>query len=146
MEKQYTLNEVAVMSGLTTRTLRNYMKMGILKGKMLEGVWKFGEEEIGEFFQNPYVKPSIQAKNKAIVFDFLAQNEKHVNEICTIIDVCVGKHEAEEISAFFCEEVSKRKEEKIKFSFERNGAYARIILSGCEDVVMDVLNTYYHLG
>ena len=48
MEKQYTLNEVAVMSGLTTRTLRNYMKMGILKGKMLEGIWKFGEEEIGD--------------------------------------------------------------------------------------------------
>lgn len=146
MEKQYTINEVAVMSGLTTRTLRNYMKMGILKGEMIEGVWKFGEEEIGEFFQNPYVKPSIQAKNKAIVFDFLAQNEKRVNEICTIIDVSVEKHEAEEISAFFCKEVSKRREEKIKFSFERNGAYARIILRGYEDVVMEILNTYYHLG
>lgn len=146
MEKQYTINEVAVMSGLTTRTLRNYMKMGILKGEMVEGVWKFTEEEIGEFFQNPYVKPSIQAKNKAIVFDFLAKNEKRINEICTIIDVCVEKHEAEEIAAFFCKEVSKRKEEKIKFSFERNGVHARVILSGYEDVVMEILNAYYHLG
>jgi len=89
MEKNYTINQLAVMSGLTTRTLRNYMKMGILKGDMVSGVWRFTEEDIAEFFQNPYVKPSIQAKNKALVFDFLAQNEKCINEICTIIDVCV---------------------------------------------------------
>ena len=146
MEKQYTINEVAVMSGLTTRTLRNYIKMDILKGEMVEGIWRFSEEDIGEFFQNPYVKPSIQAKNKAIVFDFLAQNEKRLNEICTILDVCVEKHEAEEIAAFFCEEVSKRDAGNLKFSFERNGSHARVILKGYEDVVMEVLNLYYQLG
>lgn len=146
MEKQYTINEVAVMSGLTTRTLRNYIKMGILKGELADGVWKFSEEDIEEFFKNPYVKPSIQAKNKAIVFDFLAQNEKRINEICTILDVCVEKHEAEEIAAFFCEEVSKRTTGNLKFSFERNGSHARVILKGYEDVVMEVLNLYYQLG
>lgn len=146
MEKQYTINEVAVMSGLTTRTLRNYIKMNILKGEMEEGIWKFSEEDIFDFFQNPYVKPSIQAKNKAIVFEFLAQNEKRTNEICTIIDVCVEKHEAEEIAEFFCKEVNKRDVGNIKFSFEKNGSHARVILKGYEDVVMEILNIYYHLG
>ena len=146
MEKNYTINQLAVMSGLTTRTLRNYMKMGILKGDMVSGVWRFTEEDIAEFFQNPYVKPSIQSKNKALVFDFLAQNEKCINEICTIIDVCVESHEAKEISAFFCEEVNKRSEEKVKFTFEKNGAYVRVILRGYEDTVMEILNAYYHLG
>ena len=101
MEKYYTLNEVAMMTGLTTRTLRNYLKMNVLKGEKLDGAWKFTEEEFAEFIQNPYVKPSLQAKNKAIVFDFLAQNEKRTNEICTVIDVCVDSHEAEEISSFY---------------------------------------------
>ena len=86
MDKYYTLNQVAMMTGLTTRTLRNYIKMDILKGEKIDGIWNFSEEEFAEFIQNPYVKPSIQAKNKAIVFDFLAQNEKRTNEICTIID------------------------------------------------------------
>ena len=80
------------------------------------------------------------------MFDFLAQNEKRVNEICTIIDVCAEKHEAEEIAAFFCKEVSKRNTGNLRFSFERNGVHARVILSGYEDVVMEVLNTYYQLG
>ena len=143
MEKYYTLNEVAMMTGLTTRTLRNYLKMNVLKGEKVDGVWKFTEEEFAEFIQTPYVKPSIQAKNKAIVFDFLAQNEKRTNEICTVIDVCVDSHEAEEISSFFCEEINKRNEGNIKFSFEKNGSYARVILKGYEDTVMEILNAYY---
>lgn len=46
MEKYYTLNEVAMMTGLTTRTLRNYLKMNVLKGEKLDGIWNFTEEEI----------------------------------------------------------------------------------------------------
>ena len=144
MEKYYTINEVAVMTGLTTRTLRNYLKMDILKGEKIDGIWQFTEEEFAEFLQNPYVKPSLQAKNKAIVFDFLAQNKKRTNEICTMLDVCVEHSEAEEISSFFCKEINKRKEENLKFSFEQNGSYVRVILRGYEDTVMKILRAYYN--
>ena len=75
---------------------------------------------------------------------FLAQNEKRTNEICTVIDVCVDSHEADEISAFFCEEMNKRKESNIRFSFEKNGSYVRVILRGYEDAVMEILNAYYN--
>ena len=75
----------------------------------------------------------------------MKQNKKQDNEICTILDLHVQQEEAEEISAFFCEEVGKR-EEKIKLSFEKNGAYVRVILRGYEDSVMEILNKYYHLG
>ena len=143
MEKYYTLNEVAKMTGLTTRTLRNYLKMNVLRGEKVDGIWNFTEEEFAEFIQNPYVKPSLQAKNKAIVFDFLSQNEKRTNERCTIIDVNVDTHEAEEISSFFCNAINKRKEENINFSFEKNGSYVRVILRGHEDTVMEILNAYY---
>ena len=43
MEKYYTLNEVAMMTGLNTRTLRNYLKMDVLKGEKIDGIWKFSE-------------------------------------------------------------------------------------------------------
>ena len=144
MEKYYTLNEVATMTGLTTRTLRNYLKMDVLKGEKTDGIWKFTEEEFAEFIQNPYVKPSLQAKNKAIVFDFLAQNEKRTNEICTMIDVYTDSHGAEEISSFFCNEINQRNESNLNFSFEKNGAYIRVILRGYEDTVMEILNAYYN--
>ena len=145
MEKYYTLNEVAMMTGLNTRTLRNYLKMDVLKGEKIDGIWKFSECEFSDFISNPYVKPSLQAKSKAIVFDFLNEKEKQLNEICTILDLHVDLTESDEISEFFCTERNKRPEEKITFSFERNGAYTRLILRGYEDTVMEILNAYYRL-
>ena len=115
MEKYYTLNEVAMMTGLNTRTLRNYLKMDVLKGEKIDGIWKFSECEFSDFISNPYVKPSLQAKSKAIVFDFLNEKEKQLNEICTILDLHVDLTESDEISEFFCTERNKRPEEKITF-------------------------------
>lgn len=71
----YNINEVAVMTGLSTRTLRNYLKMGVLDGEKIDGVWQFSEEHLGEFLRNPVAAPSIQAKRNALIFDFLADRK-----------------------------------------------------------------------
>ena len=42
----YNLNEVAMITGLTTRTLRNYLKLCLLKGEKIDGNWSFTEEEL----------------------------------------------------------------------------------------------------
>ena len=143
MEKYYTLNEVALMSGLTTRTLRNHITMGVLNGEKINGVWRFSMEALEEFFQNPYVKPSIQAKKKSIVFDFLKQNKKQTNEMCTIIDINANLTNAQKISAFFCEQICKLDGVNIQFSSEIIHSGVRVILKGPEGVVMGMLNSYY---
>lgn len=91
MEKYYTINELAIMTGLTTRTLRNYLKLNILCGEKVDGSWMFTEEDVSEFLSNPMVKPSVQAKKNAIIYDFLAEDRKKNNEICIIIDACVNE-------------------------------------------------------
>ena len=141
--ENYTINEVAMMTGLTTRTLRNYIKLGILKGEKIDGIWKFSAEDISGFISNPAVKPSIQAKKKSLVFDFLALDGKKTNEICTVLDLYVEREESEEICSFFCNKINGFEGTKIRFNYERNGKNTRIILSGYEDVVMDLLNAYY---
>jgi hypothetical protein len=92
--KYYTINQVAMMTGLTTRTLRNYINSSVLTGEKIDGVWQFSEEDLSAMISNPMVKPSIQAKNKGVVFDFLAEEKKQVNEICMILDLHVGKEES----------------------------------------------------
>lgn len=144
MEKYYTLNQVAMMTGLTTRTLRNYIKVNTLNGEKIDGVWKFTSEEIEEFVSNPNVKPSILAKNKSIIFDFLGETDKKLNELCVILDLHVDEDEAEGISSFFCDEISKNETGTVKFMFEKNRKNSRVILSGYEDIVMHLLNTYYN--
>lgn len=141
--ESYTINELAMMTGLTTRTLRNYIKLDILKGEKVDGVWRFTPEDISAFVSHPTVKPSIQEKNKAIVLDFMADDHKKENEICTVLDLYVDEAEADEISEFFCNKINSCDCAKIRFSYERNGRHTRVILSGYEDVVMEMLNAYY---
>lgn len=143
--ESYTINELAVMTGLTTRTLRNYIKMDILKGEKVDGIWRFTVEEISDFVGNPYVKPSIQAKSKSVLFDFLAEDKKQQNEICIVLDLHIAEGESKEVSAFFCKEINQCEGGKIRFNYEMDGKNTRVILSGYEDIVMGILKKYYEM-
>lgn len=45
----YTTNEVAEMFGVTTRTIRNYLKDGRLQGRKIGGSWRFSQEDLENF-------------------------------------------------------------------------------------------------
>ena len=143
MSELYTINDVATMTGLTTRTVRNYMKLGMLDGEKIDGVWQFSLESVSAFMADKNVQPSIQAKKNGVVFDFLANQYKKVNEICTILDFPVSEEEAMEISSFFCKEVNAPGVENMKFNFSYSNGMARVILKGTEDFVSEVMKKYY---
>lgn len=42
----YTVEDVAKLTGLTTRTIRNYLKDGKLKGKKVGSKWRFSEANV----------------------------------------------------------------------------------------------------
>ena len=138
----YNLNEVAMITGLTTRTLRNYLKLDLLKGEKVDGNWSFTEEELDEFMSNPAVKQAIAAKRNAVVYDFLSDPFKKGNRICTIMDLPVSDEEAMEISAFFCALINKNGHD-INFKFNMEKGFARFILSGSEDTVTELMKAYY---
>lgn len=143
MEKNYTINQVATMTGLTTRTVRNYLKTGLIGGEKINGVWQLSAEDFRDMLNNPAVKPSIKAKNNAVVYDFLADEKKKTDKICTVIDLNVDDKEAEEISQFFCDSVNNGDFEDIVFKFEKKGSNVRVILSGADEAVFEMLKRYY---
>ena len=49
MEKYYTVNEVAEHLNLSTRTIRNYIASGTLKGVKIGAQWRFSESTLREF-------------------------------------------------------------------------------------------------
>ena len=40
-EKLYSVEEIAKMTSVTTRTIRNYLRNGILTGTKIGGQWRF---------------------------------------------------------------------------------------------------------
>lgn len=145
MEKYYTINEISIMTGLTTRTIRNYLKSGLINGEKINGIWMFSHVDFSDMLANPAIKPSIQAKNNAVVYDFLVDNKKKINKICTIIDLYIDDTESNETSEFFCNTINSLSETgELSFKFEKNGRNVRVILSGTEETVIDILNKYYN--
>lgn len=106
----YNLNEVAMITGLTTRTLRNYLKINLLKGEKVDGNWSFTEEELDEFLSRPAVKQAVAAKRNAVVYDFLSDPFKKGNRICTIMDLPVS-----ELRFLLRDDQQKRKRYRLPF-------------------------------
>lgn len=145
MDKYYTINEVSTMTGLTTRTIRNYLKSGLINGEKTNGVWMFSSEDFSDMLINPAIKPRIQAKNNAVVYDFLVDNKKKTNKICAVIDLCIEDAESNEIAEFFCKTINNLSEAgELSFKFEKNGKNVRVILSGTEETVIEILDKYYN--
>lgn len=141
--RYYTMNEVAMMTGFTTRTLRNYISAGILDGEKMEGVWKFSVDDFINFISDPNVTSGIKSKINAQTFDFLADEKKKENYICTILDFYVDDEESAEISDFFSNQMNGSPKDGARFSLYKNGRNMRVTLTGPEDIISDIMHNYY---
>ena len=142
MKDAFSINDVAMITGLSTRTIRTYVAAGFLSGEKVDGAWMFTPEQVQAFTENKAVQPSIRAKKNAIVFDFLGAKPYSNDKMCVILDLGAG--EALGVSVFFCEKISAcSPETELRFASERVGTGVRIILSGSPGDVMRLMEQYY---
>ena len=97
----YNLNQLAMITGLTTRTLRNHLKAGVLTGEKIDGNWQFTEEALDDYIGQPNVRRAIAARQHAVIYDFLADAMKKTNRICVVMDFPVAAEAAMAIAAGF---------------------------------------------
>lgn len=136
MEKTYTMQDVAAMTGLTTRTLRTYQQQGFLRREKENGVWRFTDEALEGFLRNPAVLPAVRARQHSIVYDFVPQNRKTRDELRAVWDIRAEDGKA--VSAFLCCEMERR--QGLRFTFLQTGETARVILCGEPEAALDLLN------
>lgn len=140
-ENLYLINHLVLITGLTDRTIRSYISSGILKGEKINGIWHFTAEEVEDFIKNPAVRPSITAKNNAIIYDFLLDNSKKSDEACVVLDIPSGKRK--DIAEFFCYRISNGNYENIRFAFDGIAKTPRVIIKGKPGDVFGLIDEYY---
>lgn len=64
------------MTGLTERTIRNYLKNGKLQGKQIGAQWRFTEDDIKRLFEDVTVTNNVAQNNHDRVFEFLKHDPK----------------------------------------------------------------------
>lgn len=136
MTKQITINELSLMTGLSTRTLRNYLTSGILHGTKSDNRWLFNEEEVTALIRHPSVYPSILAKNKAIIQDFLKEETKSTAQSCLVMDLPAHTVSSEPLMQMLCECTCTENIQNMRFSYEKKDKIVRIIVSGPVDFIV----------
>lgn len=136
----YLISHLVLITGLSDRTIRNYISKGLLRGELINGMWHFTPEQVGEFIRHPAVKPSILAKKNAMVYDFLLQNRKASPKSCIIMDMPGADERG--TAEFFCSRINEGGYKNIMFSFDSVDKNPRVILSGDSAEVLRLVNEY----
>ncbi|MDZ4993187.1 helix-turn-helix domain-containing protein [Clostridium perfringens] len=149
-EKLYTIEDIAEMTRLTSRTIRNYLKDGILEGKKIGGQWRFTMKDIEKFLDNSKTNQDISTTYNNEVIDFLegknTDSQKEV-QICTIIDLnCKNILEGKELSKKLMTIINEDEEavkNGAKFSYEyiKDSSKARFTLFGDSEFIIKTLKT-----
>ena len=71
MDKLYTVEDIAAMTMLTSRTIRTYIKEGILKGRKIGGQWRFTEEDVKNMMDNGTYQKEYFSNLRQDILDFV---------------------------------------------------------------------------
>lgn len=86
-QKLYTVADVAEITGLTSRTIRNYLKDGTLHGRKIGVQWRFTEDDINGLFQEADFSQKLTKAEDNLVADFLKEGIREKEMICLIFDI-----------------------------------------------------------
>lgn len=141
MKEFYSINDISLMSGLTSRTIRNYIEMGLLEGEKVSGQWQFSSDQVRQLFEHPFVKPSIQAKKNALVLDFIADTHKKTGQICLIYDI-PGENSWQIAHRIIPLYNDGGYANDLQLSIESDKMSSRIILKGQSEDVLHLINAF----
>jgi len=96
MDKYFTVEEVAVITGVTGRTVRNYLKSGALTGRKVGGQWRFTQAEVQALFRTPGMEESDSSRHQAIAA-FLAGEDSPHPRACSLAELPCTRAEAEQL-------------------------------------------------
>lgn len=135
-QKWYTVADVAELTGLTDRTIRNYLKSGSLHGRKIGVQWRFTEDDINGLFSEVSGQENLSQVKDNLVADFLKETKREQETECRIIDIpCV----AQNVLPKLIRHLTKKKQEtgQVSFAWEYHEAEGllRIVLVGTQTLL-----------
>jgi excisionase family DNA binding protein len=111
---KYTISDIAKMTKLTDRTIRNYLAKGNLKGMKMGGQWRFSKNDIYSLFNNDKFEDDMKQKTLQNIVDFFDSTdyEKNHNTACCIFSLLFK--DVEQKKNFFAKLKEIKSKEKIK--------------------------------
>lgn len=88
MKGYYSVQELADQLGVTTRSIRNYLHEGKLKGTKVGGKWKFSEQDLFNFLYGDKENAALQERQHVIFhapitmkFSLIVRDHQEMDEL-----------------------------------------------------------------
>ena len=145
--KLYTVRDIATMTRLTSRTIRNYLKDGRLKGRKIGGEWRFTVKDIRRLFENSTVTGDVAGAAKQQIYRFIdgvTGDTSYKTRVCTIVDChCENRKEGHRLYEKLVTVINAINDDsqKASFNYEYNDqeGKARFILFGSPEFIIQTL-------
>ncbi|SHO53250.1 class I SAM-dependent methyltransferase [Anaerocolumna xylanovorans] len=141
-KKIFTIADISKMTGFTDRTIRNYMKRGLLKGSLVKGTWYFDNGNLEDFLEERFVKQGLKGKAESLVEHFLKGRKQAEDTLCSIYNM---QFDREEDGKKICDRLLNKintggyKEIQFSYHYDKKAGKARIILTGRAEEVAEVI-------
>lgn len=137
MKELLTIEDLARMTGLSERTIRNYLAGGQLEGEKVDGAWRFTEEQFGTFLGQDMVRQSVRAKANGKIYDFLLTEKRREDAACLVWDrLAEGGEEESRLREALMAEVNRL---ELGCAYRYEDGMARAILTGAPAALGELL-------
>ena len=134
-EKLYSISEIAKITKLTDRTIRNYLASGTLKGRKIGGQWRFTRKDIEALYSNDEFEGDMQDKTQKNIVKYFKEEKSDDNTACIIMKLNIkSKEQRKELFSKIKQVVpSELKKEGITF-IDEDGHIKMVLISSFEHV------------
>lgn len=140
MKTIYSIDDISKITMLSTRTIRNYIKLGLLNGSKTNGYWQFTSDDISKFMNNDYVTQSLNTKRNSLIYDYILNDCKSINSVCSIYDYPVENNvEAKSLYNKILKKINSNEYNNLKFSYNYSNNMVRIILIGDPNEINELI-------
>lgn len=141
-QQTYTISEISTMTGLTERTIRNYIKRGLLMGCKKSGKWIFTKEQMEQMMDAPYVNQAMAIKRQGMIDDFLVASHNTSSKVCTILDLPIEEEKARVLCNQIVQQVNQSEDkacEQMSYYYQEKEGVARFILTGKVEEIIKMM-------
>ena len=140
-DKLYTLKELAELTKLTDRTLRNYLANNILKGHKVGGQWRFNKEEVSALFKNYDLYNERNKVANSAINHYIENKYTFNSEFtgCIVIDFKIDDKNKKMEFYQKLEKIEKNEDVKEKVSFLEKNGHIRMNIVGPLSYIKQVL-------
>ena len=145
MKKLFTVEEVAQILDVHTRTVRRYIKEEKLRASKVGGQWRVEKENLKKFMNNEEIVDQFQKKQDDIILGLIDGKSNSKVTIHTIVDFKVeSEQEVQKLCGRVCNTINNVENGNIKFQYiyNKETGIARFVFKGDSRNVSKIVSLF----